>query len=670
MSSIRIPSSASKKVASVAEICNVGKEDAFRVLQQVNMDEEVAIERFLSGKVDTWHEVGDKKRRPGGQPKNNTTASVSSNSFPKRKHQDKKGFQADSVQGRAQSDRPNGAPVDSESKGKPRRLAQQKPRSGAKSGKGPGEKRPSANTKAPERTIEQLAREPAETQQNSAGLAEAASQKPSAPTWADRLKPKKLSDERAGSVDRVPHSGATAQTPAESHSAGGFLPLEPRLSQGQSSSPVVTVSAQATAENTGPGRVANADNRTNASPVPKIATVASPFQKEEQHLSASFGSITVSGQALPNKTPEVSENTGQMSRPLEPSRSTPYEGAERATGSIQSVTNPVVSQNKPMSNDQSAKMSSTEAWSMMPNTGMVRGQSRDGMRLDNQQPGAEATANAPNEASNAPPFVTAPEQAQPPQQVPTQVNGVPPNYYSYYPYGMPGHVPSYGYQGYPYYQPYGGYAEGGYPPKSVPGMANQPLSYSTNPVELKAGSVPHAQQVPVNAGGSASGQVSNYGQSEVYYGGGGYPQQYSAVYGASAATNATNASGEQARNIRRSRNADFYPPGGNVSIGGGYGGGFGSYYGTSHQGTNSQPYGGVVYNTQGYGNQAFSGSGFAGQPYAAQPYGAQPYGGQQYPMWQGQRGAGSGAHSPFNGSSAGNAQGMLPGQQSNTYPSY
>jgi hypothetical protein len=65
MSSTRIPASAAKKVANVAEVCNVGKEDAYRILQQVHMDEEVAVEKFLTGKVDIWHEVGDKKRRPG-----------------------------------------------------------------------------------------------------------------------------------------------------------------------------------------------------------------------------------------------------------------------------------------------------------------------------------------------------------------------------------------------------------------------------------------------------------------------------------------------------------------------------------------------------------------------------------------------------------------------------
>ncbi|KAK4532245.1 hypothetical protein CCYA_CCYA11G3102 [Cyanidiococcus yangmingshanensis] len=670
MSSIRIPASAAQKVTNVAEICNVGKEDAFRVLQQVNMDEEVAVERFLSGKVDTWHEVGDKKRRPGGQQKNRTPASAPSNSHSKKLQQGKKSSNADGTHGRAQGSRPTGTDADPDSKTKQRRPFQQKPKSGVKPRESANERKPAGGVKTQDRTKEQATGERAETPQTSTRPRDAAPPKPSGPTWADRLKPKKVAEDKGAPTKGMQHPGVLNQNSAGSRSMASGVSVDSRVSNGNVSNASIAASAEQSAEKTSQGRTANIDNRTTAPPVSNASTAETPFKKEEQHLSVGFGNLAVSGQTLANKAHDVPESAVQTGRPLEPSRPISYDGPERTTAGLQPATNPAASQTKTLPTDQSAKLSSTEAWTMMPPAAMIRGQPRESMRHDSQQSNSESAVNTASEFTNPPAYATTPEHVQPPQQMPTQVNGMPPNYYGYYPYGMPGHVPNYGYQGYPYYQPYGGYAETSYPQKATPNITNQPLSYASNPAEPKVTSMPLTQHASMNAAGTTPGPTTNYNQSEMYYGGTGYPQQYATAYGVSSAPAGANASGEQARNIRRNRNADFYPPGGSVSLGGGYGSGFGSYYGASHQSTASQPYGGVMYNAQGYGNQAFGGSGFAGQPYAAQPYAAQPYGNQQYPMWQGQRGAGGPAQSPFNGSNAGNAQGVLPGQQSNTYPSY
>jgi len=672
MSSTRIPASAAKKVANVAEVCNVGKEDAYRILQQVHMDEEVAVEKFLTGKVDVWHEVGDKKRRPGSQTKNNNNnRSVPLTGGAPRKVQQGRGVpNTEGAQVRQQNSRASSAAAEPDSKIKPRRPGPSRPKGGSKSWKPFPERKANASARNGERSKQTAAKEEADNAPAPTKAAGLAPPKPAGPTWADRLKAKKVQEVTAPTENNQPVD-AGANSSLEPSTAPTGSSLESHKAQYTASSSAVATSAETGAETVSHGRMVSTESRANAPPVSNMPAIEKHYPNEEHHLSMSFSNMAVNGQPLPNQSLDSTESgVAQGSRPLEPSRQVPYDGAERLPSGLQPPATISAAQSKSLQVESNAKLSTPESWSMAPNPNAVRSQPRENARLENQQSGSETAANTSNENNSGQTYSAPAEHIQSPQHYPAQVNGVPPNYYGYYPYGVPGHVPNYGLQGYPYYQPYGGYTDTAYPPKAAPNMTNQNLSYAAGPGEPKLSTMPHAQPASMGSSGAAPTHSTGYNQTELYYGSGAYPQQYAAAYGISSGGLGVGVPNEQTRSVRRNRNPDFYPASGSMSVGGNYGSGFGSFYGTSHQAAASQPYGGMMYNAQGYGNQSFGGSGYTGQAFAGQPYATQPYGSQQYPVWQGQRAAGGGMQSPFNTGGTGNVPGALPGQASGTYPSY
>ena len=658
MATVRIPAAAAKKVDNVAEVCNVEREDAYRLLQQVGMDEEMAVERFLAGKVDTWHTVGDRKKRAGAP------APV-----------DKAGAGAD---GRAAD-----GLVKAAVGGGGARSARRPVRGASEAGAGVKESR--GRSRRGEVTVDKQTTSPqgdesrgrkAVAVRRQKGRGErcdgegaasslpnpvaSASVRPTQPTWADRLKLKPVAAPPAAN-DLVGGGGArnAAQAAPEMRESPGKVEgaVASDEAPAAAKSYASAFAARGVAPTSPPQSTADAGNAIPQAPAATVGDKSldvqfGNFSMEESQAAARRADAKAVDVAALLKEREAAGPIGiEMLRPGDRPQSAAV--SIGAAGGSPTVTAATAPPPRSLPFDSISNEAVPPEWAAAQAAAMSgsRATSREGARAE---PSAQNGLEGESAASTAP--EAPPQQQPPPQQQQQQANGSPPNYFGYYAQGMPGHVPGYSYQGYPYqYQQYGAYGMGNTRNGAGMGAATGAYGYAGAPYG-------DAKGTASAMGGSAPQSHNPYGGNEMYYNA--YAQQYGDAFpsGAAAQTGGTFAGVESTRGARRPRGNDYYPAGVHAS-GAAYGGGYASFYGAMPQGGSTQPYGGVPYGAQAYPGQAYGAAQYATQPYGGQNFGAQSYPPQQYGGWQSQQ-----RHAPANNPQApfGNAQ--APGPASGTFP--
>lgn len=90
-----------EKVSNIAEVCQVSREEALRVLDACHMDETMALERILNGNgLSSWSEVSKKKKPPSSQ---NRSASRASYVHSSDRERERRGDRRDRDRDRSQS---------------------------------------------------------------------------------------------------------------------------------------------------------------------------------------------------------------------------------------------------------------------------------------------------------------------------------------------------------------------------------------------------------------------------------------------------------------------------------------------------------------------------------------------------------------------------------------